>query len=612
MSSTPPSYIDDGRSFTRRIPPPSLANVSHWLYTTHGFSNNSSTYTGSYIDDGLDLLPINASNNNTPGFGPIDRQFYKHKKRRDKTDGVWNDDIAHAISGDIHASLAKLNRVAGVEVKRPSANSKEEKRRSEEKRGVVSVRAPLQWGTFVIKGDDGRVVVVDERGEYDSGVAGQREGKRESRRWVKARRSPSPPAFEIVPAVELPTKSASEEKGAKERRSKTHSGSKVRTSRTSREKRRPRALSPVRASVYDSNDPVKPAAASPTDFFMTGGLSGWPSPSKPSRVSSPEPPSGIVPHAITWDTSTSPYTYDSRSKPASRFKSGSYSAHTLPHGWPSRPESLTGSACSSTFTYLKPSSRKRSSRRSSHARSEQSSRHGHDGQEAMSNYQPPDIVEVTYDETPPGEVSYSQAGWIDDKAPSVHSWSAAADEEKIKGSNLGWGGSAKGSGWAGGQVRSKAGSLHDWRNCSERLQDLNDEWDGFERPKTTSEVSVAGGSDRSWPASQHSIHTVQTHRMQRTHTSRRSSKHSPADWPVSRAASQAGSAVQSEQNWPASAHGSSHSKLSWPKSRHGSDKSSPSKYQNGFDQDNATYLNETWGGIPVRVTSPHKSVAGWD
>jgi hypothetical protein len=70
--------------------------------------------------------------------------------------------------------------------------------------------------------------------------------------------------------------------------------------------------------------------------------------------------------------------------------------------------------------------------------------------------------------------------------------------------------------------------------------------------------------------------------------------------------------VQSEQNWPASAHSSEHSKHSWTKSKHGSDKSTPTKYQNGFDEDNATYLNETWGGIPVRVALPHRSVAGWD
>lgn len=617
MSSTSPSCIDDGRSFTRRIPPPSsLSNISRWLRTTHGSPNTSSTYTGSYIDDGLDLLP--ATNDTAPGFGRLDARFYAHAKRRskDRDGGAWNDDIARAVSGDIQRSLATLERIAGVEVKRRLADPKEEKRRSERKRSLVSVPAPLKWGTFVIKGDNGRVVVVDERGEYDSGAARKEDKREESRKWVEAARSPSPPVFEPPPVVEIAAEGrASKAGGTEESRSKTRRDSKVKTSRTSKEKRRPRALSHVPESVYDSGDPVKPSAVSPTDFFMTGGLSGWPSSGKPSRVPSPESPSPIVPHAITWDPSTSPYTYDSRSKPDSKSKPGSQSARTLPHGWPTRSASPTRSVGSSTFTYLKPT-RKGTSRRSSHSRSKQSSRYGHSVQEVESNYQLPDIIEVTYDETPPGEVSYSQADWKEDKAKNSQSWSAADDEEKTKGSDLGWSGSAKASAWAADEVRSKAGSVHDWSNASRRSSDLDDEWDGFERPKTTSEVSVAGGSERSWPASQPSIHTVQAQRSHRSHTSRRSSRHSPTDWPPSHAASQAGSvihwggsAAQSEQNWPGSAHGSAHS---WSKSSHGSDKSNPAKYQNGFDEDNATYLNETWGGIPVRVASPHKSVAGWD
>jgi hypothetical protein len=611
MSSTNPSYVDDGRDFTRRIPPTSPpANVTHWLHNTYLSSETSSVYTGSYIDDGLDLLPTNAADN-TPGFGPINSHFYKHKKRRDKHDRAWNPNIARAISGDIHASLAKLERIAGVEVKRAALTLKEEKRRNERKRGVVSVPAPLKWGTFVIKDGEGRVVVVDERGEYDSGAVRKDNSKEREKRWVEAARSASPPAVFHLPHVgEAPKEKRTREgHGVKERRSETRRDSKVETSRTSKDKRKPRALTPTPGSAYDSDNPVKPSAVSPTDFFMTGGLSGWPSPSKPSRAPSPEPPSRTVPHAITWDTSTSPYTYDSCSKPASKSRSGSHSAQTLPHGWPSRPASTTRSACSSTFTYLKPSSTKRRFRRSSHAQSEQGSRHGHDGQEVVSDYQPPDIIEVTYDETPPGEVSFSQAGLHSDKAPSAQIWSAAAGEGKSKGSDLGWSGSAKGSVWAGDEVRSKSRSARNWSNSSGRSNDPNDEWDGFERPKTTSEASVAGGSERSWPASQHSIHTVQTHRTQRRHTSRRSSRHNPVAWP---AASQDGSAVQSEQIWPASAHGSKHSQKSWTKSKHGSDESSPTKYQNGFDEDNATYLNEMWDGIPVRVASPHKSVAGWD
>lgn len=458
------------------------------------------------------------------------------------------------------------------------------------------------------------MIVVDERGEYDSGVVGRMgEKRKEGRPWVEAKRSASPPVSDAISAVQAPTAGkVSEGKSTKERHSKTHSSSRARTARTARENRRPRVLKPVLESAYDSDDPVKPFAVSPTNFFMTGGLSGWPSPSKPSCTLSPGSPSRALPHAITWETSTSPHTYASPSGQASKPGPKSHSAQTFPHGRPSRAASPTRSVCSSTLTHVKPSSKTTTSHRRSRTRSEPSSRYEYGDQEAASKYQPPDIIEVTYDETPPGEVSYSQAGWNDGKALSAQGWSAAADEENTKGSDLGWDGSAKGSGWEEDEVQSKAGSVHDWGNASKHSNDSSTGWDGFERPKSTSEVSVAGGSERSWPASQHSIHTVQTNRTQRNRMSRRSSRHGPTDWLASRAASQAGSARHSEQDWPASAYGSAHSEHSWPKSRHGSDKSSPTKYQNGFDEDDATYLNETWGGIPVRVASRHKRVAGWD
>lgn len=617
MSSTSPSYIDDGRSFTRRMPPTStLFNVSNWLLTTHGSPDTSSTHTGSYIDDGLDLVP--ATNDTTPGFGRIDAAFYKHSKRRCKNeeDGAWNDDIALAVSGDIQRSLAKLERAAGLEVRRAVINSKEKKGRSERGRIVVSVPAPLRWGTFVIKGDDGRVVVVDERGEYDSGAARTGDKRKKGKKWIEAARSPSPPVLESPPVVDnLAEGRASKADCTTGSRSKTRGDSEVKTWRTSEEKWRPRALSPVPESAYDSDDPLRPSTVSPTDFFMTGGLSGWPSPLQPSHVPPPEPPSPIVPRAITWDTSTSPYTYDSRSKSDSKSKSRSQSARTLPHGWPTQSASPTRSVCSSASTYLKPTKRG-SSRRSSQSRTEQSSRNGHSNQEVGSNYQPPNIVEVTYDETPPGEVSYSQAGWNEGRAKIAQSWSAAEDEEKAKGSNLAWSGSAQKLAWADDQVCRKTGSIHKCSADERRSRDKHGDWDGFERPKTIIEVSIAGGSERSWPASQRSIHTVQMQRSYRSHTSRKSSRHSPTEWLTSHAASQASSAVhwggsdaQSEQ---ASAHGSERSRQNWSKSRHGSETSGPTKYKNCFDGDNAAYLNETRGGIPVGVAWPHKSVAGWD
>ncbi|KAF1928358.1 uncharacterized protein M421DRAFT_5409 [Didymella exigua CBS 183.55] len=484
MSSTAPSYIDDGRSFARRIPPAdSSTNLSRWLKTTPLFPETASAYTGSYIDDGLDLLP-----GSTPGFGRVDAKFYEAPKRRGKGSGAWNDDIARAVGGDIHRSLARMKGVAGVQVKRSETSVRGEKEHRE-RRGVVSVPAPLKWGTFVIKGDDGRVVVIDDRGEYDSGAVKETvEKPEESRRWIKAARSPSPPAF--VP---------------------------------------PRH----------------------------------------------------------------------------------HSSHTVPHGWLSPSASPTSSVCSSTFTYLKAASlqqsRQRSLRDSRHTLSNQGSRHD-DDQDTKLNHRSLDIIEVVYGETPLDEVSYSQVGW-GGNAVSAHSWSDADKKGNSEGgggawedvadgtiksfghgdtgSDLGWGGSAKGDGREGSRAGGKLGSVHGRSNDKSHSKHGDEEWDGFERPKTTSEVSVAGGSERSWPASQHSVHTHLTQRTQRSHTSRRSSRHSPPDWPASQAASKAGSdvhwggsAVQSEQNWPTSAHGSEHSNHSWSKSKHGSEKGSLTKYHN--------------------------------
>lgn len=632
MSSTP-SFIDDGRSFTQRLPPAtSLANVPHWLNTTHGSLDTISTYTGSYIDDGLDLLPTS-----TPGFGPINPRFYAHKKRQNKEggDGAWNDDIARAVGGDIQASLSKLRNISKVEVKRPETDSREEKRRRDKRKGVVSVPAPLKWGTFVIKGDDGRVIVIDDRGEYDSGCVNREqkvdESEKRDRRWVRATRTPSPPPSTPAFREEDTGARLSDREGKSRRRS---SKSKTRNESMREKKHSPKPLTPISESDYLSDDPVKVSSASPTDFFMTGGLSGW-----PSRAPSPNPPSPIVPHAITWYTSISPPTYDIRSASKSKTKSEQYSRHSLPHGWPSSPVSPTKSVCSSSFTNPKsPSTRKESSRssRRTHRSKQGSKGHDHKDQEARSNYQSLDIIEVSYDETPPREVSYSLASW-GEKAVSARSWSDAHKEGKSEADAWEWvadgtvksfghGSAGVDLGWS--KADSKLRSVHGWSNDEKQSHDEDNgggEWDGFEKPKMISEISVAGSaSEHSWPGSQHSVRTHLTHRTQRSHTPRRSNRHSPTGWPASQANSKAGgtvhwsgSAIQSEQNWPVSAHGSEHSeqskhsKHSWTKSEHGSEKSSPTKYQNGFDEDNATYLNDTWVGIPVRVASPHKSVAGW-
>ena len=592
---TPPSYIDDGASFSRRLPASAPhANVAKWLDAT-GPGSETSAYTGSYIDDGADLLPPTV-----PGFGRVNPLFYKPRRRREGNEGVWSADVARAVQGDMARSLAKLRGTAGIQVKRAEPGSAEGRKR----RGVVCVPAPPKWGAFVIRGDDGRVVVVDERGEFDSGpvaaVARDMEGK-ETGPWVRAASSVDTPVSTLEAARYRDAPGSGKS-------SQTKSKAKTHASPRDKKARKSKPLSPIPESGYESDDPVKISPlASPTNFFMTGGLSGW-----PSRAASPDPGVPVVPHAITWATT-----------PASRtLNTGSKLKSTPPAG-------PAESASSSSSTRLE-------GRRSKH-----SSRLYQPGQKCdkastktHSTYKAPDVVEVVYDETPLGETSHSQTGWGDvdsDKKRETGAWDKTGDTGTVKSfghdstvSDLEWGGSAKGSGWGGSKSDSRAsktGSFHGW-DVDEKHSNTGDkeEWDGFERPKTTSEVSVAGSSsERSWPASQRSQHSHRSHRTgrsHRSHKSHRSSRHSSTGWDNDQTKPKAGSAVhwgnsdaQSEQSVSKSKHGS---EASWPHTNPSHAGSSPTRYKNGFDEDNATYLNETWGGVPVRVASRRTSVAGWD
>ena len=337
---TPFSYIDDGVSFAHRLPPStSFINISQWLNSTA--SDATSTYTGSYIDDGADLLLPTG-----PGFGKIDPRFYKHKKRRGIEDaGLWNDSIARAISGDVQRSVAKMQGIADLEVKRPEKN-KEEDRKRRQRRETVRVPAPIKWGTFIIKGDDGRIIVIDEKGEFDSGPVkkadinnGVANGEK---RWVKAASSvgvPSSTHQSVLPDDSTTTSTKDNESDSKPR---LRGKSKPRASRLCDLALKTKSLSTIPESSYETDSYVKISPlASPTNFFMTGGLSGW-----PSRAPTPDPPSPIVPHSITWDT-TSPL----RGTQAD-VKSNLLSPVHSPLGrWPSPPSSPVKS--NSSFSDLK-------------------------------------------------------------------------------------------------------------------------------------------------------------------------------------------------------------------------------------------------------------------
>ena len=383
----------------------------------------------------------------------------------------------------------------------------------------------------------------------------------------------------------------------------------------------PKPLPSIPESDYESDDPVEISPlASPTNFIMTGGLSGW-----PSRAASSRLPSPIVPHAIIWDTLSPPR----GSNTYTRSKTSSPVCSPL-GGWPSTP--LLHSRDGSEFIGLK-------RHKSSKLRSRYFSRQKNEEEEydeiytkTHLNYQPPDLVEVVYDKTPPGEVSYSQTGWDVEKAVSMQEWDKN-DNDNIKGwggshkdgsitsfnhistiSDLGWGNSAKSPVWDGSAIASKSHSSQAWDNDAQSHNDVNDDWDGFERLKTMSEVSVAGsGSERSWAGSQRSHRSHRSVCTDRTQTSHRSNRHGQTDWE----ASQSGKEAHSNDGWRGS---NTQRASSWSKgkSKHGSKKSSPEsitsaiRYQNDFDEPNETYVNETWGGVPVRVAARQTSVAKWD
>jgi hypothetical protein len=247
MSSiTSPSFVDDGSSFRKRVP--------HLLYSAHLTnqlnsveSDTATAYTGSFIDDGADMLPPPRA---APGFGRVDPRFYRQRKRRDEEERrVWNDDIQKAVAGDIRRSLDQMRSIGVMEVKRPHGRGKPEKK------DTVTIPLPPRWGTFVIKADHGRIIVIDEDGEFDSGPLQQQELKK----WVKA-----PTTIELP---SLPSVSPSEKKGRKDKENYRH------------QLEPSKALTTISESEHkDIHQPsISGHPMSPTGFSMTGGASGWPS-----------------------------------------------------------------------------------------------------------------------------------------------------------------------------------------------------------------------------------------------------------------------------------------------------------------------------------------------
>lgn len=169
---TPPSFLDDGVSITDRLPQGlDGQRIAKWV-SRSSFSDTS-FYTGSFFDDDEDMVVRGGSiSDRRPGYEK------REGGRKQGGERGWNENTKRAVSGDVRRHVVKIRDLRGkVQVKKVKGVEKEK----------VVVPVPRQWGPFVIKDKDGRVVVVDGEGEFDSGPQDIHDGgKQQERRWVRA------------------------------------------------------------------------------------------------------------------------------------------------------------------------------------------------------------------------------------------------------------------------------------------------------------------------------------------------------------------------------------------------------------------------------------------
>jgi hypothetical protein len=645
MSSiTPQSFLDDGGSFTKRIPRGlDKRHVAKWISSA---GSDTSGYTGSYIDDGADM---HVPRGETPGFGTIDTRFYKQKKRKEGEgeSRVWNGDVQKAIRGDIQRNMAKIRGLGGVEAKKAdSKNVYEKGSDGKEKKDTITVPMPPQWGTFVIKADDGRVIVIDKDGEFDSGP--QKAVSEQPGRWVKAASTIAPSSSSPPKHRTSTMKEQSKGKARKHKHRKSHplpSPMKI--------------LTPIVESEYEDGylPPDGKDMGSPTNFLMTGGASGWPSRTGTSIVIPTSPASDgydyIIPVSpirsisemyrhVPARTSSSPaYEYVfPEEKSASPVRSP-------PGSWPVSPTKSSSNVSWGDGGNAWGSERSHRSGRSG------KSHNSATGKASVKSYKAPTVEDAPNTSSDEKEKEDHHADMWDggvghDKPTKSHtdSWVGGVDtswHDPLKhipmhshshpgsttSASRSWNSRVKAAdnpSWTGIQASPQFGSP---THGSPTRPSSEATWDGFERVKTMSDVSVVGsGSERSKLGSQRS--------SRRSGTSRRSSRHEQSGWADSQAnekssahgnaekTSWAGSQAShksqdqmsgwqggSEQSW-----GSDKARVdddTWAGSQTGKDEG-VSKYKNGFDEDDETYLNDNWGGIPVRVgrTARKESVVGWE
>ncbi|PSN74428.1 hypothetical protein BS50DRAFT_15867 [Corynespora cassiicola Philippines] len=203
---TPDSCLDDGAELGKRLSPDQRQDITQWIqgmntitaYRTDAVCSTAGAET--LLDDGADLLLPRGAR----GLGPVDKTFYDDKPRDRSKGRVWNADIQKAVTGDIRTTYQNYKRISHLRVKvRDPASTEAQKQGNRrghmptEKKTAVSIQLPQQWSTFVIQGRHGRVTVIDDDGEYDSGIPNKSPTKTQPVTYV----SPTVKYKEIAKAV---------------------------------------------------------------------------------------------------------------------------------------------------------------------------------------------------------------------------------------------------------------------------------------------------------------------------------------------------------------------------------------------------------------------------
>ncbi|CAE7185966.1 hypothetical protein PTNB73_06451 [Pyrenophora teres f. teres] len=648
---TPQSYVDDGASFTKRTPHGlSKHHVAKWISS----GSDTSGYTGSFIDDGADMR---FRDDATPGFGTIDKRFYKQKKRQEPKPGhetIWNEHVQKAVTGDVQRNLDKMRGLGGIQVKKRHDDRGGDGKGNEggdKKEETVTMPAPPQWGTFVIRADDGRVIIVDKDGDFDSGPPVEAVNER-PKPWVKAASTVVPPSSTGISVPSSPPKQRVPGSVPKSHvKGRANGEVKIRKQKKLQLTPPPKILTSIPESEYeDGYLPATEPVGSPTNFLMTGGASGWPSRGG-TYISSPAVSVSdgyeyIGPEPKGWnlrdgyryvrpnahgkiESSRYEYKQTSTDKTSKTVSERSWKGGQLENAWEGYKSSHAHGS-------------ERSHQRSSNGKLRDEKKGIDDGStKSYSTYKAPTVEDApdtasednavagwgrgckknSSVQSSPNTEKLNESAWnvphphtwaVDGKPPSEQSW----DSRPKAADNPSWTGiqpSAFPHRPANSRIISPA------RPCSETT------WDGFERLKTLSDVSVMGSEieresqgSKNW--SQRWSRPASSHKSRSSHKNSATWEADQAGWAESQASKRSQPKSCRSNEWSDSQAGSWSGQKGTADVDGGWDGNGATKYANGFDEENETYLNESWGGIPVRVGgrararsgSPRKHVVqGW-